>query len=389
MTDRDTITRVEAFTATIPRDEPYLGPLRPGERVNRAGYIVRQGNRTLYPTQDRSVLLRITAESGAVGWGETYGIVAPGAVTEIIRDVVAPVLEGTPADAPAATHDMLYDLMRVRGFWGGFWMEALAAVDIALWDLLGRRLGVPVATLLGGRRRATIPAYASGLPAATLKARCELARAHQAANISAVKFAAVVADDGPVAELAALREALGPGAKIMADLHWQYTAPEAIRLIHAMAPHGLYFAEAPCAPEDFLGTALVARAVGVPIALGEELHAPHEWLPRFEHRCMGIIQPEMARTGITNFMRVGALAQAHHVRIIPHATIGVGIFLAASLQASAALPGVEMHEYQPSVFRPQAGLLAGDMACADGAYRVPTGPGLGVSPGPALMALLQ
>lgn len=389
MTDRDAITRVEAFTATIPRDVPYLGPLRPGERVNRAGYIVRAGNRTLYPTADRCVLVRVTAESGVVGWGETYGIVAPGAVTEIIRDVVAPVLEGQPADAPAATHDMLYDLMRVRGFFGGFWMDALAAIDIALWDLLGRRLGVPVATLLGGQRTETIPAYASGLPAATLNARCELARAHQAAGINAVKFAAVVADDGPVAEIAALREALGPTAKIMADLHWKYTAPEAIRLIRAMEPHGLFFAEAPCAPEDVQGAALVARAVATPIALGEELRAPYEWLPRFERRCMGIVQPEMARTGITNFMRVGALAQAHHMQVIPHATIGVGLFLAASLQAAAALPGVTMHEYQPSIFRPHAGLLDGDMACAEGAYRVPTGPGLGVSPGPALLALLQ
>jgi galactonate dehydratase len=384
VSDFDAITAVEAFVVEIPRAVPYLGPLRAGEAVNRAGYIVRRGNRTLYPTTDRSVLVRITAESGAVGWGETYGIVAPRAVAEIISDVLAPVLEGRAADAPAALHDELYDLMRVRGFFSGFWTDALAAIDIALWDLLGRRLGVPLATLLGGRRHAAIPAYASGLPAATLAERCALAVSYRDAGFGAVKFAAAVADDGPVAEIAALREALGPAVRIAADLHWRHTASEAIALINRMAPHGLAFAEAPCAPEDTLGQAEVARAVAVPIALGEELRGAFEWLPRFQHRCMAIAQPEMARTGITEFMRIAALCHAHHVSIAPHATIGVGLFLAASLHAASTVDRLLLHEYQPSVFDANLALVETDMACKAGAYRLPTGPGLGVVPGARL-----
>jgi galactonate dehydratase len=352
--------------------------------VNRSGYVVRRGNRTLYPTADRFVLVRVTAESGAVGWGETYGIVAPRAVAEIVRDVIAPVLEGSGSDAPAALHDTLYDLMRVRGFFSGFWNDALAAVDIALWDLLGRRLNVPLSTLLGGRRHASIPAYASGLPAATLEERCALAVRHRDAGFGAVKFAAAVADDGPVREIAALREALGPAARIMADLHWRHTAAEAIGLITRMAPHGLAFAEAPCAPEDTLGQAEVARAVAVPIALGEELRGAFEWLPKFSHRCMAIAQPEMARTGVTEFMRVAALCHAHHVAVAPHATIGVGIFLAASLHAASTVDRLLLHEYQPSVFDATLALVETDMACAAGAYALPTGPGLGVVPGPRL-----
>jgi galactonate dehydratase len=384
MSDFDAIRSIETFIVRIPRETPYLGPLRAGETVNRAGYIVRSGNRTLYPTEDRSVLVKVTAESGAVGWGETYGIVAPRAVTEIIADVVAPALEGVSATAPVAAHDMLYDLMRVRGFWSGFWTDALAAVDIALWDLLGRKLKVPLSTLLGGQRQATLAAYVSGLPAATLRDRCDLAVRFRDQGFAAVKFAAAVADDGPVAEIAALREALGPGPKIMADLHWKYSAAEAIATITAMAPHGLAFAEAPCAPEDVLGQAEVARAVNVPIALGEELRSAFEWLPRFRHRCMSIAQPEMARTGITEFMRIAALCHAHHVAIAPHATIGVGIFLAASLHCASTLSNVPWHEYQHSVFDRHLGLIETDMACAAGVYTVPTGAGLGVVPAPKL-----
>ncbi|WP_376099095.1 mandelate racemase/muconate lactonizing enzyme family protein [Roseomonas sp. CCTCC AB2023176] len=384
--NNDAIERIETFVIQIPRDTPYLGPLRAGEAVNRAGYVVRRGNRTIYPVTDRSLLLRITTRDGITGWGETYGIVAPGAVRELIADVVAPILEGHDPTAPAAIHDELYDLMRVRGYFGGFWLDALAAVDIALWDILGKRLGVPVSTLLGGRRHDTIPAYVSGLPAATLPERCDLARHWIAQGFPAVKFAAVVADDGAEAEIAALRRALGEGPRIMADLHWKNTAPEAIRLIRRMEPHGLTFAEAPCAPEDIEGVALVARSVGVPVALGEELRTAHEWLPRFERRCMGIAQPEMGRTGITEFARIGSLCDAFHVAVAPHATIGVGVFLAASLQVASTLSRTTWHEYQHSVFDRGRAFVTGDMDCRAGHWTVPTGAGLGVEPTEAVLA---
>ncbi len=389
----DRIERVTTYIVEIPREVPYLGPLRPGETVNRRGYIVRQGNRTLYPTSDRSVVLRIDTEKGLTGWGETYGIVAPEAVRAIVDDVVAPVLEGRNPFAPAVIHEDLYDLMRVRGFFGGFYLDTLAAVDIALWDLLGRRLGVPISTLLGGRRHKRIPAYVSGLPKATLPERVEFAREWQAKGYRGFKFAAVVADDGVEAEMAALREALGPEPDIMVDLHWRHTAAEAIRLIRRLEPHRLAFAEAPCPPEDIAGTAEVARAVGVPVAIGEELRTVFEWQPRMNARSFGIGQPEMGRTGITEFIRIGALCHAQNLAVMPHATIGVGLFMAASLQASSALQKLPWHEYQHSIFTPNLSLThptgTRHMGCEAGFYTLPDGPGLGVEPGAEMLTRLE
>ena len=98
----------------------------------------------IYPTSDMSVLVKVTGESGQVGWGETYGIVAPQAVTAIIDEVLGPVVIGRdPADA-AVIHEDLYDLMRVRGFWGGYYVDSLAGIDIAIWDLFGKAAGLPV-----------------------------------------------------------------------------------------------------------------------------------------------------------------------------------------------------------------------------------------------------
>ena len=110
---------------------------------------------------------------------------------------------------------------------------------------------------------------------------------------------------------------------------------------------------------------------------------------RIERCRIAIVQPEMGHKGITNFCRVARLAAEHGIEVIPHATIGAGIFLAASLQASAALPAVTCHEFQHSIFEPNRRLLAGDMDCANGAYAPPTGPGLGVEPSEEALGLLQ
>jgi L-alanine-DL-glutamate epimerase-like enolase superfamily enzyme len=90
----DAIARIETFIVSIPRDVPYLGPLREGESINEKGYLIRKGNRSIYPSSDMSVLVKVTGESGKVGWGETYGIVAPEAVVAIIDNVLGPVILG-------------------------------------------------------------------------------------------------------------------------------------------------------------------------------------------------------------------------------------------------------------------------------------------------------
>ena len=380
MTTCPKIQSVETFIISIPRDMPYLGPLGTGERINERGYLVRQGNRAIYPSTDMSVLIKVTADDGTVGWGETYGIVAPNAVTSIIDDVLGPVVIGRdPRDAVVIQED-LYDLMRVRGFFGGFYVDAIAGVDIAIWDLFGKLVGQPVVKLLGGQRMATIPAYVSGLPRATLAERLDLAREMQARGFDAFKYAAAVSHEGIVNEMRVLREGLGPNTRLMVDLHWKFTAQEAIQLIAQLEPFHPYFVEAPCQPEDLEGQAHVGASVRVPLALGEEWRTVYEYRPRMERRSMSIIQPEMGHIGISQFMQICRMANAFHMKVIPHASIGIGIFQAASLHAAAALPNCPMHEYQHSVFDKNLRYVKTTMQCKAGAFTVPEGPGLGIEP---------
>lgn len=376
----DAVERIETFILSVPRDTPYLGPVGPGEAVNERGYLVRSGNRTIYPTTDMSVLVKATTRNGVVGWGECYAICAPEAIVAIIDDLLAPCVSGRDPFDVEVIHEDLYDMMRVRGFTGGYYVDALAGVDIALWDLCGKLASLPLCKLLGGRRRSSIPAYVSGLPRATLAERAELASEFAARGFSGIKFAGAVSHDGIAKEALALREAIGPEVDLMVDLHWKFTADEAVALLHRAAAARLYFAEAPCQTEDVAGLAAVAARSRVPIAGGEEWHTVFEARPRLEARSVSIVQPEMGHTGVTQFMRIGRMAEAFHCRIIPHASIGIGIFQAASLHASAALLNVPYHEYQHSIFDKNLPLLSGDMACRDGAFQVPTGPGHGVEP---------
>ena len=385
----DAVRSVSVFSLTLPRDVPYLGAVRPGEEPNARGYLVRKGNRTVYPTFDRSVLVKLVTRDGVVGWGETYGLVAPGAVGAIINDLLADFTIGRDPTKPSHIYDDLYDLVRVRGYSGGFYVDALAAIDIALWDIAGQIAGSPIAELLGGSTDTRIPAYVSGLPKPTRAERAVLAAEWAERGFNAFKFAMPVADDGPAAELQALRETLGKEARIAADMHWNQSADEAVRLIREMEPHGLWFAEAPVRTEDIAALAQVCTESPIPIAVGEEWRTDWDMRHRIERCRIGIVQPEMGHKGITNFMRIGQLAAQHAIDVIPHATIGAGIFLAASLHASAALPTLKYHEFQHSIFEPNRRLLEGGMDCAEGFYSLPSDNGLGVRPSDEALRLMQ
>lgn len=376
----DQIAAIELFPLQIERDTPYLGPLEAGVTPSERGYFIRPGNQTVYSVHDHSVLVKLTTVGGVVGWGESFGVVSPQTVTTIIRDLAQPLVVGRdPHDVVAIAED-LYNAMRVRGFFGGFYLDALAGIDIALWDLRGKLTGLPICKLLGAQRRTAIPAYVSGLPKATREERAALAKSWVERGFHAVKFAGAVAHEGEVAEMRAIRAAVGPAVQILADLHWRYTDQEAIKLITALEAYDLAVAEAPVQSEDLEGQARVAAAVKTPVAIGEELRTVYEYRPRFVHRCMSIIQPEMAHMGITNFWEVCRLAQAFHGKVMPHATIGVGIAQAASLQVAAALSNLAMHEYQHSIFDRNLQFMTGNMRCEAGFFHLPDGPGLGVEP---------
>ncbi len=375
-----TIASIELFPLRIPRDVPYLGPLEEDNRPNAMGYIVRPGNRTVYPVFDQTLLVKAVASDGTVGWGECFGVVAPQIAQTVLEELLVPFVIGRSPHDVERIYEDLYDLQRVRGHFGGYALDAIAGLDMALWDLRGKLLGQPVWQLLGGRRHERLAVYVSGLPGATREERAALGKQWVDRGFSALKFAAVVADEGEIGEIEAIRGEVGPAPKILADLHWRYTALEAIRVIERLCEYDLYLAEAPVAPEDLEGQAQVARSVSTRIGLGEEWRTVHEYLPRLKAGCMDVIQPEMAHTGITGFRRICELSQAFHCQVMPHATINIGIAQAASLHVAATLTNFIMQEYQHTIFDRNKQFINSTMDCQAGYFTLPDGPGLGAEP---------
>ena len=266
-----TISSIELYPLRIPREVPYLGPLEEENRPNLKGYIVRPGNRTVYPVHDQTLLVKAVASSGAVGWGECFGVVAPQVAQTILEELLIPFVIGRSPHDVKRIYEDLYDLQRVRGHFGGYALDAIAGLDMALWDLRGKLLGQPVWQLLGGLRHERLPVYVSGLPGATRAERAALAKSWIDRGFSALKFAAVVANQGEVAEMVAIRQAVGAAPKILVDLHWRYTALEAIQLIDRLCEYDLHLAEAPVAPEDMAGRG-VAHDLRISAAFTGRLH---------------------------------------------------------------------------------------------------------------------
>lgn len=374
------VAQVETFYIRIGKPvQPHMGRVL---QANEQGYLIDPDNGTIYPADDRTLLLKITCDDGTVGWGETYGIVAVQAVRALVADVIGPYLVGKDPLDVQAHWQALYNMMRVRGYTTGFWLDALAAADIALWDLCGQVLQQPLCKLLGGGWRAHIPAYITSIAGADLPERLDEVARLRDEGFGAFKVHAASSFD-PIELIRQMRSRFAD-IEIMLDLHWRYTAAEAIAIARQIEPCRVSFLEAPCHTEDLDGLARVATSTGIPVASGEEWRTVYDAHQRLKSGTLGVVQPEMGRTGITQFMRICQLAEVHHVRVAPHATIGFGVFMAASLHASCAAEMLSLHECQNNFFDKHLALFDTSMTCRGGVYTTPGGVGLGISPRPEL-----
>ncbi|HEY8454787.1 MAG TPA: mandelate racemase/muconate lactonizing enzyme family protein [Actinopolymorphaceae bacterium] len=371
------IRDVETFVLKITADDAYLGRQQDGSSVPPSGYWVRAPWRSLYSARYESLLVRITAEDGTSGWGEALAPVAPEVPARIVELLLAPVLRGMDATRPRPAWSRLRDLMRERGHLVGHQADALAAVDIALWDLAGRIYGRSVAELLGGAFRTDIPTYVSGLPRPSDEERADLAREWERRGATAVKLHLGHGVETDLATVDAIRAA-APSLRVAIDAHWAYSTSDALRLAQELERRGAWFLEAPLAPEDIAGHAELVSRSRLPIAVGEALRNRYEFSQWLDTRALRIAQPDVGRTGITEGMAIGELCAARHVPLLPHHSVGLGVALAAGLHLCAALETSAGFEYQPTSTEVGARILRAPLTVRPDGFPLPDGPGLGV-----------
>ena len=327
------------------------------------------------------VVVEVETNDGIVGIGEALARRGAVGYARFITDALVPRLVGQDAQ----DRRRLWKLMRstLTGRPGGQIIEAIAAIDIALWDIAGKAAGVPVHKLLGGMGRERVRAYASSinwLDDATVEA--------EVAHVLALGFREIkvkLGRDVPEAiERARLVRRLAPDALLGVDANWAYDVPEAMQIGRALADLGYDFFEEPIVPEDREGYRQLAHHLPIRIAAGESDFVASEALISLSDRSLGMIQPDVTRSGgITETWRIAELAASHNVAYAPHVGWSGGICVAASLHLAAAAESFRTFEcmvfdnpLRTALCQP----LVGDSTqLVEGCVRVPQSPGLGVS----------
>jgi D-galactarolactone cycloisomerase len=337
----------------------------------------------LYSVNFETALVRVRTDAGLTGWGEAQAPLAPEVASDIVRLLLAPVLLGEDFDgAPeriAALWDRMYSAMRVRGQTGGFMLDAISGVDIALWDLAGKIAGKPVAALISGSPKRAVPAYISGIPR---QRRREQTEAYLDQGFERFK---IFYDTDCLSFLRSLEE-IPPQAKVAVDALWRLTPGTAVEFGREMDARGALWLEAPLAPEDPIEHGNLARAIRTPVALGESYRTRFEIAPFFRERAVGVLQPDLGRCGITEGLRLAALAADHGVPVVPHISIAFGPQIAAALQYAAATGNCDLAEYNPRVLAVANRFLREPLKLEAAAYLVSSSPGLGIAiDEPALM----
>lgn len=342
-----------------------------------------------------AAILRIETDDGLVGWGEGKNAAGSSgeyaALVHLLNAEIAPKLIGRDPGDITGIWEMLYNGARHESAAAsghampglsrrGLTLAAISAVDIALWDLLGKSLGQPVWQLLGGRKADRLPAYASGGWAPADKIGDQLQSYIASGGFKAVKMRVGAMDGAPhvsADRVKAAREALGPGVELMVDAHGTYTVGDAKRFMHLVADCDLAWFEEPVIADDKPGMAEVRAASTIPIAAGESETTRFAFRDLAVRGAVDIFQPDPAFCGgITEAMRIGAIASAFNLRLAPHLWAGAPCFF-AGLHICAASPASFIIEYSLGANPMIHDLVEEEVAARDGMVEIPERPGLG------------
>ena len=345
-----------------------------------ARYEFKLGWQTVYATMVETPLVRIELVDGHIGWGESNTPIAPEIVCLMLDAAIADMVLGREFANPTALWDFVYDSQRGRGVNSGYWMDALAALDIAIWDAVGKREDVPVATLLDVNYRSNIPVYLSGLRRATLDERITQAKSLADQGVRGAKIFQSGDIGAALQELDALKDGAPNIQQWMVDTLWMCDLQDAISAKHEFGRRDLRFFECPLQPEDIAGHRDLFRAQGSPIALGEHFRTTYQlndWIkpsPIFD-----VYQPDIGRTSISDFIRQRDLAYSSRIPVTPHMGNGVSVFQAATLQCAAVSSPELLQEFQGGLSNLLQDASDTGWKLEDGAFNLPDRPGIGVT----------
>ena len=354
------IDSVEAIPLTVRLQKP--------QRTSQAAY-----------TEISICLVRIRTDNGLEGVGECLSRFAPTSYADLINKTFAPVLVG----CDPWSVDALWATMRrtLNGRPAGMLIEAIAGVDIALWDILGKSTGLSVRKLLGGRNSDRVPAYASSVMVSDDMESTTSRLLTQSFKIIKIKIGNGLKAD--IQRVSQLRNLVGPDIAIVTDVNFIYREEEAEALSRSLADYDVIWLEEPVVPENRQGYIRLSHKPGVALAGGESEFVASEFTDLISSGAVKFVQPDVTRAGgITECRKIALLADAFHARYAPHVGFSGIVCVAASLQLAAAMPNTYAYEcmINPNPFREDIGVNPFGLAhqLVNGEVVIPERPGLGI-----------
>ncbi|WP_127585622.1 mandelate racemase/muconate lactonizing enzyme family protein [Paenibacillus koleovorans] len=325
-----------------------------------------------------STVVKVTDSDGLVGIGEAWGLPHADITATIVRQLLRPVALGRSAEDIDGLWELFVTSAESLGHTRGFMLEAISGLDIALWDLRGKRAGLPLSGLLGGRLRERIDCYASpirfsGQPADTIENALEFT----SLGFRGVKIKAGRTVEQDVAYVAAVREALGPDLRILIDFNCAYDTERTIAFAKEVEPLDIYWLEEPVPPDHVEAYEEIRRRSPIRISAGENDFSVQQFRQLIEKGAVDVINPNVTRAGgVTGVRRIQAISEANGVDIAMHG-VGGGIMMAASLQLMSTFRNGLCMEYNrfPNPLREE--LVLPPIAFSEGTMGVPEGIGLG------------
>lgn len=317
-----------------------------------------------------TVTIRLADGSQGTGYTYTGGKGGP-AIRSIVEHELTPFLLGKDASDIEGLYDGMWWHIHYVGR-GGITAFAMSAVDIALWDLKGKREGRALWQLAGGASRTAL-AYRGGIdlnfPLDQLLASI---RSYLEAGFNAVKIKVGQPSlDEDIARVKAVRELIGPDVTFMVDANYGFDVPQAIAAAKAFAPFDLLWFEEPIEPDDYLGHAAIVDATGMPLAMGENLHTHHEFGYALAQSKLSFIQPDASNCGgITGWLRAAALFGPTGIPVCSHGMQELHVSLVAGFPSDG---WVEAHSFDIDHYTTRPLVLEAGRAVA------PNEPGTGVS----------
>jgi D-galactarolactone cycloisomerase len=328
-----------------------------------------------------AVVVKVRTEGGIVGWGESHAGRAPGAVAALINTTLRTLVLGMDATDVVGVWNRIYSRQLASHGMGAGCSLAMSGLDMALWDIRGKAVGWPLYKLLGGAQR-PIPAYAGGVSLGFQEPKLllEEAKVHIDAGYKAIKLRLGdnVSDD--LKRVEAARDKFGDDIEILTDANIGYSLEDARRVMPVLEDLGIRWLEEPFPAHDYRSYNTARTFSTTPLAAGENHFTRYEFVRLIEEASVDVIQPDLSKSGgITECLRIAAMASAYKLQIHPHTSM-TGINMAASIHFLASIDNGGYFEGDVSkanLFRDELTSTPYELG-KDGTVRPLEGPGIGV-----------